>query len=206
MLRQDAIDEALSAPAVARNKDVILQVLRQALPQTGLVLEVASGTGEHAVHFATTLPGLRWLPSDPDAIALGSIRAHVGAAGLTNVLPPVRLDASASSWPVEKADAIVAINMIHIAPWSATEGLMAGAARLLPDFGLLYLYGPFLTGGTHTGPGNAAFDADLRARDPEWGVRDVDAVARAAAAHGLHLADRIAMPANNLSLLFRREP
>jgi SAM-dependent methyltransferase len=198
----DIVGEALHAPAVARNKDVILEVLRQVLPPSGLVLEIAAGTGEHAVHFAAALPGLRWLPSDPDPVALDSIRAHIRASGLTNVLPPVWLDASATSWPVEQADAVVAINMVHIAPWSATDGLMAGVARLLPADGLLYLYGPFNEGGRHTSRGNAAFDADLRARNPEWGLRDVEDVARAAAAHGLHLTQRVAMPANNLSLLF----
>lgn len=200
----DAIGEALTAPSVARNRDVILDVLRRVLPASGLVLEVAAGTGEHAVHFAAALPGLQWLPSDPDPVALGSIAAHARASGLANILAPVQLDAAASDWPVERADAVVSINMIHIAPWSAALGLMAGAARVLPEAGLLYLYGPFREGGRHTGPGNEVFDADLRARDPDWGLRDIEAVTRTASVQGLHLAERVAMPANNLSLLFRR--
>ena len=196
--------DALYAPAVARNKSVILEVLRRVLPSSGLVLEVAAGTGEHAVHFAAALPHLQWLPSDPDPIALSSIRAHVQASGLTNVLPPVQLDASTSSWPGAQADAVIVVNVVHIAPWSATEGLMAGASSLLPRDGLLYLYGPFKEDGRHTSLGNETFDADLRARNPEWAVRDVDDVTRIAATRGLRLAERIAMPANNLSLLFRR--
>lgn len=196
--------EALVSPAVARNHDAILAVLRRALPPSGTVLEVASGSGEHAVHLAAALPGLRWQPSDPAPAARASIAAHARAAALPNLLPPLALDAAASDWPVERADAVVAINMVHIAPWAATEGLMAGAGRVLPAGGLLYLYGPFATGGRHDAPSNAVFDADLRARDPAWGVRDVADVTRAADAHGLHLAERIAMPANNLSLLFCR--
>jgi SAM-dependent methyltransferase len=194
---------ALTSPSVARNREPILAVLRRVLPAGGIVLEIASGTGEHAMHFAAALPELTWQPTDRDPEARRSIAARRAAAVLPNLLPPLELDAAAPSWPVERADAIVAINMIHIAPWSAAEGLMAGAARLLAPGGILYLYGPYQENGRHTAPSNAAFDASLRARDPEWGVRDVGAVAELAARHGLALAERVAMPANNLSLVFR---
>lgn len=196
--------DALTAPAVARNRDAILAVLRQVLPERGTVLEVASGSGEHAVHCAAALPGLVWQPSDPDPAALRSIAAHRAAAALPNLLPPVALDASLPAWPVERADAVVAINMVHIAPWHATEGLIAGAGRVLPGGGVLYLYGPYRENGAHTAPSNAAFDESLRARNPDWGVRDVAEVAELARSHGLDLAERIPMPANNLSLVFRR--
>jgi SAM-dependent methyltransferase len=194
--------EALTAPAVARNRDPILAVLRRVLPVRGTVLEVASGTGEHAVHFAAALPGLAWQPTDVDADALGSIAAHRRSAQLPNLLPALELNAAALPWPVPRVDAVVAINMIHIAPWAAAEGLMAGAARVLAPAGVLYLYGPFKENGRHTAPSNAAFDASLRACDPQWGVRDLGEVAALAARHGLDFAERIAMPANNLSLVF----
>jgi cyclopropane fatty-acyl-phospholipid synthase-like methyltransferase len=197
---------ALTAPAVARNRDPILTVLREVLPAAGTVLEIASGTGEHAVHFAAALPHLTWQPTDPDAQARSSIAAHAAAAGLTNLLPPLELDASAPVWPVTRADALVSINMIHISPWRATQGLMAGAARVLPAGAPLYLYGPYRRHGQHTAPSNAAFDESLRARDPEWGVRDLNEVAALAAEHGLALQRSVAMPANNLSVIFRRNP
>jgi SAM-dependent methyltransferase len=196
------IEGALASPAVARNRDPILAVLRRVLPAQGTVLEIASGTGEHAVHFAAGLPHLTWQPTDPDTDALASIAAHRAWAQLPNLLAPLVLDACAPSWPVTRADAVVAINMIHIAPWTAAEGLLAGAGRLLVPGGVLYLYGPFKETGRHTAPSNAAFDASLRARDPDWGVRDLDGVAALAREHGLALAERIAMPANNLSLVF----
>jgi SAM-dependent methyltransferase len=202
-MSQALFDGALTSPSVARNREPILAVLRRVLPAGGIVLEIASGTGEHAMHFAAALPELTWQPTDRDPEARRSIAARRAAAVLPNLLPPLELDAAAPSWPVERADAIVAINMIHIAPWSAAEGLMAGAARLLAPGGILYLYGPYQENGRHTAPSNAAFDASLRARDPEWGVRDVGAVAELAARHGLALAERVAMPANNLSLVFR---
>jgi SAM-dependent methyltransferase len=202
-MSQALFDGALTSPSVARNREPILAVLRRVLPAGGIVLEIASGTGEHAMHFAAALPELTWQPTDRDPEARRSIAARRAAAVLPNLLPPLELDAAAPSWPVERADAIVAINMIHIAPWSAAEGLMAGAARLLAPGGILYLYGPYQENGRQTAPSNAAFDASLRARDPEWGVRDVGAVAELAARHGLALAERVAMPANNLSLVFR---
>ena len=195
---------ARTAPAVARNREPILQVLRACLPHPALVLEIASGTGEHAVWFSRALSALTWQPTDQNPEALESIAAWRDAASLPNLLPPLRLDASAESWPVARADAVVAINMIHIAPWTATQGLMAGAERVLTSGGLLYLYGPFHEDGMHTAASNAAFDTDLRARNPAWGVRDLDEITALAERHGINALERIAMPANNLSLVFRR--
>jgi SAM-dependent methyltransferase len=189
---------------VARNRDSILAVLQRFLPASGFILEIASGTGEHAVHFARGLPGVIWQPSDPDPESLASIAAHRAAAKLPNLLPPLELNVTSAQWPVEKADAMVAINMIHIAPWTASEGLMAGAESLLPPGGVLYLYGPFKENGAHTAPSNEAFDRSLRMRDPSWGVRDLEEVIALAGRHSLDFVERIAMPANNLSVIFRR--
>jgi SAM-dependent methyltransferase len=197
-------EEALTSPSVARNREPILAVLRRVLPERGHILEIASGTGEHAVYFAAALPNLLWQPTDQDPLALRSIAAHRAAAGLANLAPPLPLDASASDWPVSNADAVVAINMVHISPWSATQGLMQGTERVLPPGGILYLYGPYKANGIHTAPSNAVFDESLRVRHPGWGVRDVGDVARLADTHGLVLVARIPMPANNLSLVFRR--
>lgn len=194
-----------ASPSSARNREPLLTVLSRWLPPAGTVLEVASGLGEHAVWFAEALPGLTWQPTDASPEARSIIAARVGAAGLANLRPPLALDASApETWPAERADAVVCINMIHIAPWAATRGLMAGAARVLAQGGVLCLYGPYLEAGVATAPGNLAFDADLRRRNPAWGLRDLDAVRAEAAAHGLTFEERVAMPANNLSLLFRR--
>ncbi|WP_230533799.1 DUF938 domain-containing protein [Microvirga roseola] len=198
------MNEALVSPSVARNRDPILTILRQVLPRSGAVLEIASGTGEHAVYFAAALPHLEWQPTDYDEQALISIKAHRAAAGLPNLLTPVVLDASASEWPVKQADAVVAINMVHISPWAATQGLMAGARRVLPPGGAFYLYGAYKENGAHTAPSNEAFDQDLKRRNPEWGVRDLEAVSKLAADEGLQLVGRIPMPANNLSVIFRR--
>lgn len=195
---------AQTAPVVARNRDPILAVLRRVLPAQGTVLEIASGTGEHAVHFAGALPGMTWQPTDPDATALRSIAAWRETARLPNLLAPLELDATLAVWPVQRADAMVCINMIHILPWRATEALMAGAARALAPGGVLFLYGPYQEGGAHTAPSNEAFDASLRARNPEWGVRDLDDVKALAGREGLDFAERVAMPANNLSVVFRR--
>jgi SAM-dependent methyltransferase len=195
---------ARSAPAAARNREPILRVLRDCLPRPALVLEIASGTGEHAVWFSGALPELTWQPTDLDPEALRSIAAWRDLSGPPNLLPPLRLDAAADTWPVARSDAVVAINMAHIAPWTATQGLIAGAARVLTQDGLFYLYGPFREAGVHTSAGNAAFDADLRARDPSWGIRDLDAIAALAGRHGFVGPERIAMPANNLSVVFRR--
>jgi SAM-dependent methyltransferase len=197
-------DGALTSPSVTRNRGPILEVLGRILPAYGLVLEIASGTGEHAAHFAAGLPDLTWQPTDDDAAALRSISAHRASARLANLLPPLKLDAASRNWPANRADAVVAINMIHIAPWKAAEGLMEGAGRVLEPGGVLYLYGPFKETGRHTAPSNAAFDTNLRERNPEWGVRDLHEVSELAGHNGLDLVERIAMPANNLSLVFRR--
>ena len=197
---------ARTSPSTARNREPILAVLRPRLPASGLVLEIAAGAGEHAVFNAAALPHLRWQPTDPDSEALASIAAWRDHAGLANLLPPLRLDAAdPDGWPIEAADAVVNINMLHISPWSAAQGLMAGAARLLPSAGLLYLYGPFIEPDVATADSNLAFDESLRGRNPTWGLRRLDAVTALAAEHGLKLDERIAMPANNLSLVFRRE-
>jgi SAM-dependent methyltransferase len=192
------------APAVARNKDAITEVLARHLPASGLVLEIASGSGEHALHFAAHFPALTFQPTDPDAAALASIAAWRAEAQLANLLPPLMLDVMADAWPVPKADAVLCINMIHIAPWEATVALIRGAARVLPRDGILFLYGPFKQGGTHTAPSNAEFDASLRAQDARWGVRDLEAVAEIASAVGFAAPVVEAMPANNLSVIFRR--
>jgi SAM-dependent methyltransferase len=192
------------APAAARNREPIRDVLRGCLPASGTVLEVASGSGEHAIAFAAAFPGLVWQPSDPDPANRASIAAWIEASAPGNLLAPLALDATSARWPLESADAVVCINMIHIAPWAACLGLVAGAARLLAPGGLLFLYGPFRRDGAHTAPSNASFDADLRARNPEWGVRDLGEVSAAAEAAGFGPAETVAMPANNLSVLFRR--
>ena len=192
------------APATLRNRDAIAAMLAEWLPPTGRVLEVASGSGEHIVHFAAAFPALDWQPSDPDPGALVSIAAWSAEAGLANVAPPLRLDAATSGWPVAGADALLCINMVHISPWSATLGLLGGAARILPSGAPLILYGPYVEPGVPTAPSNIAFDASLRARNPEWGLRNLDAVKAAARDAGLTFAARQAMPANNLTLLFRR--
>ena len=195
-------DARREAPAVARNRDAILAVLRGILPARGLLLEVASGSGEHALHFAPAFPGLTFQPSDPDPDARASIDAW--CAGVPNIRPALALDATAPNWPVARADAVLCINMIHISPWASCEGLLRGAARALPPGAPLILYGPFKRGGAHTAPSNEAFDADLRARDPDWGVRDLEEVAAAAAATGFGPPEITAMPANNLTVAFRR--
>lgn len=197
-------DQRRHAPATARNRDPILDVLRAVLPPSGLVLEVASGTGEHAVYFARNLPALQWQPSDPSPDALASIGAWRDTEGLGNLAAPVLLDAGAEDWPLAHADAVVCINMIHISPWEAAEGLMRGAARLLGPGAPLVLYGPFLRQGSEIEPSNAAFDADLRRRDPRWGLRSIEDVTALAAAEGLALERVVEMPANNLTVVFRR--
>jgi SAM-dependent methyltransferase len=192
-----------NAPAAERNKEPILEVLRRVLPPSGLVLEVASGTGQHVAHFAGALPGLQWQPSDPDPAHLASIRAWTDE--LPNVREPLQLDIRHQPWPIERADALICSNMIHIAPWAAAEALVAGSADLLGPGGALFIYGPFRRFGGHTAPSNEAFDAQLRARDPQWGVRDLEAVETLAQAAGLVLEEVVEMPANNLSVLFRQQ-
>jgi len=193
----------LHAPATERNRAPILDALRQILPPAPRVLEIASGTGQHAAWFAAQWPALRWLPSDPDPGALASIAAWRQPVA-DQVAPPIPLDVTRDAWPDLAIDAIFCANMIHIAPWEATPGLLDGAAALLPAGSPLVLYGPFRRDGAHTAPSNAAFDASLRARDPRWGVRDLEAVQREAVARGL-VPDRILpMPANNLLVVLRR--
>ncbi len=194
----------LSSPASARNREPILAVLREHFSRPITVLEVASGAGEHARWFAQSLPHLTWQPTDRDPLALQSIEAWRADAP-PNLLPPLALDAATpDDWPIAAADAIVCINMVHISPWAATEGLMTGAGRILPPGGLLYLYGPYREAGVETAPSNEAFDVDLKRRNPEWGLRSREEVESLAREHGLEPAARIAMPANNLSLIFRR--
>jgi len=192
------------APAAARNRQPILDVIAPRLPENGLVLEVASGSGEHVVHFATALPGLVFQPSDPDPDARASIDAWTAESRLANIRPALALDAAAATWPIERADAVLCANMIHISPWESAEGLVAGAGRLLPAEGLLYLYGPYRRHGRHTAPSNEAFDLDLRRRNAAWGVRDLEAVAALAARHGFGPPEIVEMPANNLSVIFRK--
>lgn len=191
-----------TSEAAERNKEPILAVLRDALPPRGLVLEVASGTGQHAAHLAAALPRLRFQPSDPQADRHASIRAWT--EGLLNVAPTLAIDVTQARWGVAQADAVLAVNLIHIAPWSAALGLFDGAARLLPEGGLLFLYGPFAEAGLHISVSNAAFDQSLRARDPDWGIRDLEEVAVEAHGRGLRLDRVFPMPANNRSVLFRR--
>lgn len=192
------------APAAARNREPIAAVLTEELPDTGLVLEIASGTGEHAVHFARTFPDLEWQPSDPDPEALASIAAWRDDAGLANLRKPLQLDVCTLPWPATKADAIVCINMVHISPLRATECLLTGAASLLPQGASLILYGPYLEADVETGPSNLEFDAWLKARNPEWGLRELEWLDVQAERHGFVRTRRVAMPANNLTLVYRR--
>lgn len=198
-----AVVMRLRYAAVARNRAPLLAVIRERLPAEGTVLEVASGSGEHAVWFGEALPGLRWQPSDPDPTARASIAAWVEHEGLPNVAPPVTLDVTQWPWPVTEADAMLCVNMIHIAPWDAAQGLLAGAGRVLPPGGPLLLYGPYVIDGV-TAPSNQAFDQSLRANDPRWGVRELRDVEAEAERHGLRLEEHVAMPANNHVVVFRR--
>lgn len=193
-----------SSPAALRNRKPIADALAGELPDQGTVLMVAEGSGEHAVHFAARFPHLTWLPSDTAPSALASIAAHRHESGLPNLRAPLKLDVSASQWPDDDIQAILCINMVHIAPWNAALDLMHGAGRILPRKGLLYLYGPFLQENVETAASNQAFNENLKARNGEWGLRSVEAVAGAAQAEGLTLQRLQPMPANNLSLFFRR--
>jgi len=201
----EAEDARRSAPAAQRNREPIRTVLERVLPARGTVLEVAAGTGEHAVAFAAALPGVTWQPADPDPGMRASIAAHAHAEGLANVAEPRDLDVTAAVWPVERADALVCINLLHIAPWAATEGLFAGAGRLLPPGAPVAVYGPFKREGAHTSESNANFDEQLRGKNPGWGIRDVAEVAAEAERHGMALEDIVEMPANNLTLIFKRK-
>jgi hypothetical protein len=192
------------APATLRNRDPILGILRDVLPKKGCILEIASGSGEHVVHFARSFPDLVFQPSDREPEALASIAAWVEATGVANVLAPTVLDVSQSPWPIAAADGILCINMIHISPWEATLGLVRGAAAILPSTAPLYLYGPYKREGFATAPSNQAFDRSLRDRNPNWGLRDLEAVAAIAQSVGFSAPTVAEMPANNLSVVFRR--
>jgi SAM-dependent methyltransferase len=199
--------EPLSAgdsPAADRNKEPILEQLRRVLPGTGTVLEIASGTGQHAVYFARALPELVWQPTEPDPDLCATIARRVRVSGLPNLRSPRAFDVLDAASPPFEAHAAVCINMIHIAPWAATEGLFRHAAQLLAAGAPLVLYGPYKIGGEHTAESNAAFDASLRSRDADWGVRDIEAVAALARRSGFELAERVAMPVNNFVVVFRR--
>lgn len=198
-------DSRLHSPACERNREPILRVLEDVLPPTGTVLEIASGTGQHAAFFAPRLPQLRWQPSDRDAPSLASIEAWRLAEGAPNLCPPIALDVLSRPWPIDAADAIFNANMIHISPWETCLALFDEGARILGHEGApVVLYGPYKQGGAHTAESNAAFDASLRARDPRWGVRDLGDVKSVADERGFTLEQVVAMPANNLSVVFRR--
>jgi SAM-dependent methyltransferase len=196
-------DGRLWSPSAERNRQPIADVLSRVLPQPGIVLEVGSGTGQHAVHFGRVMPDLTWQPSEQDADCLRSISAWASIEALPNVRPPLYLDIADERWPIEAADAVVSINLIHIARWSATHALLRGASSILPAAGLLCLYGPYRVGGKHTSASNRAFDAQLQAVNAEWGVRDLDEVSNEANAGGLEFVRTFEMPANNLIVVFR---
>ena len=192
------------APEAERNKGPILEVLQRVLPPRGLVLEIGSGTGQHVVHFAKALSQLSWQPSDPDAENRQSIALWSRIEALGNVRAPLALDVRERPWPIDAADAIVCINVVHVSPWAATLALFDGVREMLPPEGVLFLYGPYRRGGRHTAPSNEKFDADLRAHNPEWGLRDIDELAEVADRVGFALAEIVDMPANNFSLVFRK--
>ncbi len=200
----DANDARADAPATHRNREPLRAELARVLPAEGRVLELASGTGQHVCAFAAAFPSLLWQPSDPSEVARESIAAWIAHERLTNVLPPLRLDASSPEWPVARADALLCVNMAHISPWEATLGLLDGGVRVLAPGAPLVLYGPWHIGGRPTAPSNAAFDEDLHARDPAWGVRHLETLLLEAAARGYALARVEAMPANNLVIVLRR--
>jgi len=198
-------DKKQHAPATARNRGPLLEVLRRLLPESGALLEVASGSGEHACYFAEALPGWTWQPTDADAAALDSIEAHRRSAGLSNLLPALGLDVTTEDWPNIEVDAILCVNMIHIAPWRCCEGLLRGASSVLKLAAPLILYGPFKRDGAHTAPSNEAFDLSLRRQNPEWGVRAIEDVAAAGTGLGLRLDGIVDMPSNNFCVVLRRE-
>lgn len=207
MLRQrgeKSADGKWFIAAAERNKGPIIDVLARVLPKRGVVLEIASGTGQHVAHFASALRSLTWQPSDPDPELRESIALRVRDERLSNVNPPVDVDVTRLPWPLQTADALLCINLIHVAPWSATLALFEGAKGLLPTHRVLFLYGPYRRYGRHTSEGNAQFDADLRAHDPEWGLRDLETVSEVADRAGFVLTEIVEMPANNFSLVFRR--
>lgn len=196
---------ARSAPSYFRNRDPIRDAFKPRLPQSGLVLEIASGSGEHIVYNATAFPNLQWQPSDADADALKSISAWGVHSGLPNVRPPMRLDATQPDlWSIDQADVVINVNMIHISAWSATEGLMKGAGRVLPSGGMMFLYGPYIESTVETAPSNVAFDLSLKQKNPDWGLRHLEEVLALAEQNRLELAERISMPANNLMLVIHK--
>lgn len=197
-------DGRLASPSAERNREPIANILSQVLPQSGLVLEVGSGTGEHTIHFARMMPHLTWQPSEREKDCLRSISAWAAVEAQANVLQPLHFDVTDAQWPIANAEAIVSINMIHIAPWSVAQALLRGASRLLPPGGLLCLYGPYRVAGQHTSVSNREFDAQLRAMNSEWGVRDLDALANEARTFNIELAWTFQMPANNLVVVFRK--
>jgi SAM-dependent methyltransferase len=192
--------------AAERNKAAILDILRRILPGDGLVIEIASGSGQHVAHFAAELPGLQWQPSDANPALINVIAARALAAGLSNIRPAVALDVANSPWPVTDVAALVCINMLHISPWASTLALFAGAKNVLRSPGVLFLYGPYRRDGKHTAPSNVSFDESLRTRNVKWGIRDLEEVTRIAETNGFSLDEIVAMPANNLSVVFRRQP
>ena len=196
----------LNAPATERNRVPILEVLRRFVPEPAEVLEIASGSGQHAAYFSAALPGVTWQPTDLDTGSFDSIVAWAEHEGADNVRAPLRLDVTEHPWPIDGCDVIFNANMIHISPWAACLGLMQGAGRQLVDDGRLLLYGPFSVGGNPTSDSNAAFDRSLRSQNPQWGVRDLEAVEAQAAEHDLQLEECITMPANNQILVFARSP
>ena len=198
-------DHKLTSPSALRNRGPIADLLRPVLPESGTVLELASGSGEHVIHFASLFPQLVWQPSDPSPEARASIEQWVESEGLTNVLPPLDIDASSETWPLKRADAMITINMVHISPWPATQGLLAGAGRLLPAGAPLILYGPYRREGQPLVPSNVEFDASLRARNPAWGIRLLEDVASLAEQSGLSLTSVTELPANNLGVVFTRQ-
>ena len=193
-----------SAPAAARNREPIAEVLAKWLPAAGTVLEIASGTGEHVAFLAGQFPNLGWQPSDPHPDALASIAGWCEQSGLSNFNEPLTIDAAAARWPIDSADVVLCINMVHISPWASALGLLDGAARLLAEGAPLILYGPWIIDGVDTAPSNLAFDADLRSRDPRWGLRSLRDFRAEAEARGLMFEQCRTMPANNVMLLFRR--
>lgn len=199
-------DRRRHAEATLRNREPILQVLQSILPVEGTLLEIASGTGEHAAHLAARMPRLSWIPTDAEEGAVESIAAWRAAEGSPNLMAPRQLDVRDADWGVSDLDAILCVNMIHISPWECTEALIRGAGRALRPGGLIYLYGPFMIDGLHTAPSNERFDRMLLMQDPSWGVRDLGAVVETALAEGLVLEGQVEMPANNLSIWFRRPP
>jgi len=197
-------DARFTSPSALRNRGPISQLLRDVLPASGTVLEIASGSGEHVIHFAGLFPDLVWQPSDPSPGARASVEAWVASETLTNVLPPMDVDASSETWAISRADAMIAINMIHISPWPATQGLLRHAGRLLPAGHPLFLYGPYRRQGQPLVASNVEFDASLRARNPEWGIRLLEDVESLAEQSGLSLTSVTELPANNLGVVFTR--